>query len=138
MPIYFKLVTRWTPQEVQQTEKALQDGNLHPRDAKMKLAFEVASSFWGDAEAEKAQQNFVKTFQKKDVPDDIPEYVVAKDQTVLDVMIDAHIVGSKSEGRRMIEQNGVKLDGKVVGDASKPLPKEGILQVGKRHFLKLK
>ena len=138
MPIYFKLVTRWTPQEVQQTEKALQDGSLHPRDAKMKLAFEVASSFWGDVEAEKAQQNFVKTFQKKDVPDDIPGYVVVKGQTVLDVMIDAHLVGSKSEGRRMIEQNGVKLDGKVIDDASKPLSKEGILQVGKRHFLKLK
>jgi tyrosyl-tRNA synthetase len=137
MPIYFKLVTRWSPQEVQQTEKALQEGNLHPRDAKMKLAFEVASSFWGDADAKKAQQNFVKTFQKKDVPDDIPVYAVKKDQSVLDVLIDAHLVGSKSEGRRMLDQNGVKLDGNVLSDANATLPKEGILQVGKRHFLKL-
>jgi len=138
MPIYFKLVTRWSPLEVQQNEREMQLGTLHPRDAKMKLAFEVTSSFWGDKEAEKAQDQFVKTFQKRDIPDDIPGYEMKKDQTVLDVLCDAHLVSSKSEGRRIIEQNGVKLDGKVLTNASDLLPKEGILQVGKRHFLKLK
>ena len=138
MPIYFKLVTRWSPLEVQQNEREMQLGTLHPRDAKMKLAFEVTSSFWGDKEAEKTQDQFVKTFQKRDIPDDIPGYEMKKDQTVLDVLCDAHLVSSKSEGRRIIEQNGVKLDGKVLTNASDLLPKEGILQVGKRHFLKLK
>ena len=138
MPIYFKLVTRWSPLEVQQNEREMQLGTLHPRDAKMKLAFEVTSSFWGDKEAEKTQDQFVKTFQKRDIPDDIPGYEMKKDQTVLDVLCDAHLVSSKSEGRRIIEQNGVKLDGIVLTNASDLLPKEGILQVGKRHFLKLK
>ena len=138
MPIYFELVTRWSPQEVQTMEKDLQEGKLHPKDAKMKLAFEVASSFWGDVEADKAQQNFVKTFQKKDVPDDIPEFQVKNGQTLLEVMMAADLATSGSQVKRLLEQKGVKLDGKVLTDAFKLLPKEGILQVGKRHFLKLK
>jgi tyrosyl-tRNA synthetase len=138
MPIYFKLVTRWNPSEVQQCEKKLQDGSEHPRDLKMKLAYEVTSSFWGDNKAENAQQKFILTFQKKDVPDDIPEYTVQNGQTVLELMIEAHLVDSKSEGKRLIVQNGVKLDGKIVSNASATIPKQGVLQVGKRHFLKLK
>ena len=46
-------------------------------------------------------------------------------------------VSSKAEARRMIEQKGVKLDGVILNDPFSPLPSAGVLQVGKRHFVRL-
>lgn len=137
MPTYAKLVTRWLPHEVAAFEKALAEGTLHPRDAKMKLAFEIVSNFYGEEAAQRAQEAFIRLFQKRDLPEDIPEYRARPDQSVLDIMLTAGLVSSKSEGRRLIEQKGVRLDGEVITDASSPLPHAGVLQVGKRHFIRV-
>lgn len=138
MPIYFRLTTRWEPSRVAELEKGLKDQTLHPRDVKMKLAFEVASSFYGDGEAEKAQQEFVKTFQKHAAPDEMPEHAMQKGISVLDLLIETKLVTSRSDGRRLLEQNGVKLDGEVLSDPTAEFPHPGVLQVGKRHFIKIK
>jgi tyrosyl-tRNA synthetase len=77
-------------------------------------------------------------FQQKDIPDDMPEFALQPGQTVLDVLVTANLVASKSEGRRMIEQKGVKLDGKVVEKFDAVFPHPGVLQVGKRRFVRVK
>src|SRR5574339_1216606 len=59
---YMRLVTRWSPHEIEAIEKDIESGKLHPRDAKMRLAFEITSIFYGVAEAQKAQDAFVKMF----------------------------------------------------------------------------
>lgn len=135
---YMRLVTRWSPQEIETIEKDIESGKLHPRDAKMKLAFEITSIFYGDTDAQKAQDVFVKTFQQKEVPDEMPEYALQAGQTVLDVILAARMVASKSEARRLLDQRGVRLDGETIerGDAAFPHP--GVLQIGKRKFLKVK
>jgi tyrosyl-tRNA synthetase len=137
MPTYARLVTRWLPQEVAAFEKALAEGTLHPRDAKMKLAFEIVSNFYGEEAAQKAQEAFIRLFQKRDLPENMPEYRARPDQSVLDIMLAAGLVSSKSEGRRLIEQKGVRLDGEVITEALSPLPHAGVLQVGKRHFIRV-
>jgi tyrosyl-tRNA synthetase len=63
MGTYSRLVTRWTPADIKVMEDGLKDGSLHPRDAKMKLAREVTASFYGEAEADQAQNTFVSMFQ---------------------------------------------------------------------------
>ncbi len=137
MPTYAKLVTRWLPDEVAAFEKALAEGTLHPRDAKMKLAFEITANFYGEEAAQRAQEAFVRLFQKRDLPEEIPEFRAEAGQSVLDILVKAQLVNSKSEGRRLIEQKGVRLDGQVLTDPNAPLPHTGILQVGKRQFLKV-
>lgn len=137
MPTYAKLVTRWLPDEVAAFEKALADGTLHPRDAKMKLAFEITANFYGEEAAQRAQEAFVRLFQKRDLPEEIPEFHAEAGQSVLDVLVNAQLVKSKSEGRRLIEQKGVRLDGQVLTDPNAPIPHPGVLQVGKRQFLKV-
>src|SRR5512142_909772 len=62
MEKYMRLVTRWSPRQIDDRLKRLEGGDLHPRDANMKLAYEITSIFYGDAEAQKAQDAFVKTF----------------------------------------------------------------------------
>jgi tyrosyl-tRNA synthetase len=135
---YMRLATRWSPHEIEALEKEIAGGNIHPRDAKMRIALEITGVFYGEADAQKAQAAFVRTFQHKEVPDEMPEYHLKSDQTVLDVILDAKLAASKSEARRLFDQKGVRLDGETIerGDLSFPHP--GVLQVGKRKFLRVK
>ena len=71
---YMRLVSRWTPHEIEAIEKDVVSGALHPRDAKMKLAHEIVSIFYSEADAGSAQEAFVKMFQQKEIPDEMPEY----------------------------------------------------------------
>jgi tyrosyl-tRNA synthetase len=136
MPVYFSLVTRWTPDEISVMEKGLADRSVHPRDAKMKLAYEVTDSLYGIAGADKAQADFVNKFQKNTAPDEMASYTLKGSVKCLDVLMDAGLVKSRSEGRTMIEQKAVRLDGEPVKSWDEEL-KPGVLQVGKRKFLRL-
>jgi tyrosyl-tRNA synthetase len=133
---YAKLCTRWEPKELTGFVESIENATIHPRDAKMKLAHEIASAFYSSDEADKAQQAFVEQFQKGNVPDEIPEYSLIDGQTYLDVMFDAGLIGSKGDGRRLVKQNGIKFDGKTLADAT-AIAKAGLLKVGKRKFLNL-
>lgn len=135
---YLRLASRWTPHEIDAFEKDLASGALHPRDAKMKMSFEITSIFYGDAEAQKSQDAFIKTFQQKEMPDEMPEYELKSGQTVLDVVLDAKMAVSKSEARRLFDQKGVRLDGETIERGDVPFPHPGVLQVGKRKFLRVK
>jgi tyrosyl-tRNA synthetase len=135
MGSYFRLVTRWTPQEIEELEQGLQSGKLHPRDVKMKLAREIVSIFHDPDAAALAEENFVRVFQQGDLPQDMPEYHVQPGQTVLDVLEESGLVASRGEGRRLIGQKGVRLDGVTLEDPNQPFPHPGVLQAGKRRYL---
>jgi tyrosyl-tRNA synthetase len=137
MPAYSRLVTRWTPPEIEKIENQLKTGELHPRDAKMRLAFEIVSLFYSPEEAAQAQDAFVSLFQKRDIPENMPEYNLKEGETVLDVLVSTGLISSKGEGRRLISQKGVKLDGETLSDAVQPFPHPGVLQVGKRNFVRV-
>jgi tyrosyl-tRNA synthetase len=104
----------------------------------MELAREIVSIFHGDQAAADAEEQFKRVFQSRQAPDDIPEYTLQAGQTLLDVLLATKLVVSKSEGRRMVEQKGVRLDGEVLPDAQVVFPHVGVLQVGKRKFMRVK
>ena len=135
---YMRLVSRWTPHEIEVIEKDVASGALHPRDAKMKLAHEIVSIFYSEADAGSAQEAFVKMFQQKEIPDEMPEYQLEAGQTVLDVILAGQLASSKSEARRLIDQKGVRLDGDILERGDVAFPHPGVLQVGKRKFLRVK
>ncbi len=137
MPIYFRLVTRWTPAEIEALEKDIASGKVPPMQAKKKLASEVTNIFFGAEAAQRAEEFFQTVHQEGSLPDDIPTYQLIAGQTVLDVLMDGKLVSSKNEGRRLIEQNGVRLDKQVLTDPNLVFPHPGVLQVGKRRFLKV-
>jgi tyrosyl-tRNA synthetase len=138
MSKYMRLATRWSPHEIDAIEKDVNAGITHPRDAKMKLAREVVSIFYGEADAGSAQEAFVKMFQQKEIPDEMPEFQLESGQTVLDVILAGKLSASKSEARRLIDQKGVRLDGEVLERGDSAFPHPGVLQVGKRKFLRVK
>jgi tyrosyl-tRNA synthetase len=138
MGLYFRLATRFLPAEIDAIEKSVASGATHPRDAKMKLAREISAVFYGEAAADSAQEAFVRTFQQKETPDEMPEYSLRSGETVMDVLINAKMAESKSKARSLIDQKGVRLDGETLERADVPFPHAGVLQVGKRRFLRVK
>jgi tyrosyl-tRNA synthetase len=134
MGIFSRLVTRWTPAEIEKMETKLADGSLHPRDAKMRIAQEIVSIYHGEDAALEAEADFIKVFQEQGKPDDMPEFKLESGQTVLDVLESAGLIESRSQARRLIKQNAVRLNDEVLTDPHIEFPGKGVLQVGKRRF----
>lgn len=142
---YFELVTMVPVEEVEAIKCGLAAGELHPRDVKMQLARDIVSIYHDKKAALKAEEEFVRVFQQKEMPDEIEEFQVFKD--ILEngsiwlpkLMMLARMVSSTSEGRRLINQGAVKINGKKVTDqANRIIPLNGmIIQAGKRKFIKL-
>lgn len=134
---YFRLVTRWQPSRIAEIEKGMAAGALNPRDAKMNLAREIVGIYHSEEAASQAEANFVRVFQKHLVPEDIPERAWDPDQKLIDLLVASGMVKSKSEGRRLVKQNAVRFDGRVLADAEEALLGPGVVQVGKRQFIRL-
>ena len=136
---YFRLVTRFDPARIAQVQAGLENGRIHPRDAKMQLAHEIVSIFHGDEAAVRAEEHFKTVFQARALPPDMPEHPLGEPVNIVDLMQAVGLAGSKREARRLVEQGGVKLDGKPVGTADVVVTpgQTQILQVGRRRFVRL-
>ena len=139
MSSYFNLVTRWSPEEIAGLEKDLAGGRLHPMEAKHRLAREVVEIFHGKEAADQARARFEQLHQKRDLPQDMPGFTLSEPMKLLDLMVASGLVPSKSEGRRLIRQGGVQLDGRRISDLNAVVVTDGasVLRVGKRRFLRL-
>ena len=137
MGVFCRLVTRWTPVEIANFEADYSSGKIHPKDAKMKLAREIVTIYHGQEEAEKAEAEFVRVFQEQGQPEEMDEYKHIPGQSLLDVLEEAKLVESRSQARRMIQQGAVRLDDRKLDDPHAEFPGTGVLQVGKRHFIRI-
>jgi tyrosyl-tRNA synthetase len=137
MPSYARLVTRWTVDKIESFEAAITNGEIHPRDGKMALAQEITSAFFDEKQAEAARNQFITLFQKREIPDEIPEFRPQGEPILLDVLLESGLVSSKSEGRRLIQQSGVKIDGEIAQDPFFLISPGAVVQVGKRHYLRI-
>jgi tyrosyl-tRNA synthetase len=133
---YFRLVTRWSPAKIEELERQLAGGQLHPRDVKMQLAREIVDYYYGDQAAAQAEEDFVRVFQQGSQPEEIAVFAYQAGQSVIQVLVASGIAGSNSEARRLVTQNGIRLDGETLTDPNQPFPHPGILQAGKRRFVR--
>lgn len=141
MPIFHKLVLGWSPTRVKELEQGLASGAMHPNEAKMRLARELVSIFHSREAADQAQKTWDNVHRGgSGLPDDMPEEPLAADEKVVDVLRRLGMVSSGAEAKRLIEQNGIRMNGEAVTDvyaqvtlAMLPV----ILQVGKRKFVRL-
>ena len=137
MGYYFRLITRWTPPEIQEIETGLAAGTLHPRDVENEAGTRNRLDLPFRRIAELAEQAFVRVFQQGDIPEEMAEYALPEPQALLDVIVNSGLVSSKNEGRRMISQHAVRLDGVELNDPQQMIAGPGVLQVGKRRYLRL-
>jgi tyrosyl-tRNA synthetase len=139
---YFDLVTDLPLAEKNQIRSKLNEGELHPRDAKMLLARTIVRIFHGKEASKKAEDSFKAVFQRGSMPDDIPkvEWQGEKEMNVVDLLVALNLQKSKTEARKMIQNGGVRVNGTKVNDIQQQIniTEEVILQVGKRKFIRLK
>jgi tyrosyl-tRNA synthetase len=134
---WFELVTRWTPAQIDELLEAMEQGEIHPMEAKKKLAWEIVSIFDGDEAADEAAAQFERVHQQRELPEDMPTHSLAGPTNVVDIIHGAGFTRSKSEARRLVQQGAVKLDGERITSVEAEIKVGGVLQVGKRRFLQL-
>jgi len=138
---YLTLATEIPDEELEQIRHGLAAGTVNPRDVKMRVAHEIVRQFHGTAVASQAQAEFVRIFQQRELPSDMPIYRLPGDQPVgiLELLMGAGLAQSSSEARRLVAQGGVRVDDAKVEDIqTRVAVKDGtILRVGKRKFVKI-
>ncbi|ONN27766.1 tyrosine--tRNA ligase [Thermosipho affectus] len=137
---YMRLVTNIPEDEIDEYEKLMKAAKINPRDVKMRLAREIVAFFYDENIAKEAEENFVKVFRKKELPDEMPEIEIKEGEyNIVDLMILVEATSSRSEAKRIVNQGGVKFDGNKVKSFKDfvTVEKEHVLKVGKRKFFRL-
>jgi tyrosyl-tRNA synthetase len=138
---YFDLLSDLSNKEIADLKGKVENNLLHPKEVKKQLARELTARFHGDAAAKAAEENFEKVFQQGGVPDDLPEIRCTATQPIAlpHLLVDAGLVKTTSEGRRMIQQSAVSIDGEKVTDVNSVIEPLGelLIKVGKRRFSKV-
>ena len=136
-----ELCTQVEMKEILEMKKKMDNNEVNPKDLKMRLAYEIVKIYHGEELAKLAQENFVSTFQKKEVPTEMPEFSFSeKTMNIVDLLLALKLVDSKTEARRLIDQGGIKVNEEVVNDTKSDyeLISGTIVQRGKRQFAKIK
>lgn len=136
---YLRLLTDIDAETLTLYERNIREGRVNPRDYKMELARRMVELLYDPEEAERAQEEFVRVFQKRDLPSEIPELLLdgASIETV-DLLTKAG-VSSRSEAKRLVQQGGVTLDDRKLEDpfAVLSLSESMILKIGKRKYYRI-
>ncbi len=163
---YFELLTDVPDEELKQFREGLSAQSLNPMELKKRLAREIVEQFHDKHAAHEAEEHFTSVFQKREVPEEIAEVEVSfqrapsratviiaasaeevkqiherveKEPPHLLATLLTHIglVQSVSEGRRLIEQGAVEIDGEVVTKRMVNLRDGSVIKVGKRRFVRI-
>jgi len=136
---YFELLSFRPMEEIEQFRQAVAEGE-NPRNIKIKLAMELVARFHDEAAAQAALRDFETRFSKNAIPDDMPEVSVQGPLPLANLLKEAGLVASTSEGHRMVKQGAVKKDGEKLSDSREVVPSgtEGVYQVGKRRFARVR
>ena len=138
LPLYYEIFTEVPMGEIERMSAQMASGEVNPRDLKMRLAYEIVAWLHGREAAERAQEEFVRVFQRRELPSEMPEVRISRPVPLLELLVDRGLVKSKSEGKRLLAQNAVRIDGVVIGDPDHPVePREQVIRVGKRRFLRV-
>lgn len=137
---YAELVTRWTPETINAHLAQVESGALSMREFKHELAWEIVSIFHGDDAANQAAAD-ARKMHEGEAPSDAPVFHLTREVALIELLQQTGLVQSKSEGRRLIQQHGVRLNGNIVTDVDaviQPAAHQGqTLRAGKRNYVRL-
>ncbi len=137
---YMRYASFYSDEIVEQTEKGLADGSVHPRNAKVEAAIKLVSLYHSEDAGKAALEEFERIFKNKDLPDEIDEMAIESDSNeiaIMELLVMSNLVPSKKEAKRMLDQGGVMLDQVKIDDAFAKIDisSKRLLKVGKRKFL---
>ena len=136
---YFLLGVDAESDKLDEVKRKLTAG-VNPRDLKRELARKLVEKYHDKKSAIEAENRFDQIHLRKDMPDNIPEYVLKGEKLLVDILADVNLTSSKGEARRLIKQNAVKINKNTINDINymlKPGANEIVIKVGKRRFLRI-
>lgn len=144
---YYRLASTVEVSRIDEIEKGLMAGEIHPNRCKRDLAQNIVASYYDETAAKEAEEAFDRLFKKHDIPEDVPEFsadLTPNDEGkvyVAKLIHEAGLTNSVGDARRMIDQGGVKINGEALSAKKynvEPSALEGaVIQVGKRKFVRL-
>ena len=152
---YFEYLTDAPQEELTSFSSDLAAGSINPMDMKKRLAREITTQFHENAGADAAQENFERVVQRRDLPEEIPEFAEpsldpsfdGESRRLSNIIVDAGLTTSAAEAKRLINQGAVQLITESAGDARTferddrasglGLAHRSVLKVGRRRFVRL-
>ena len=137
---YYKLAVFADRKKINEVKSLLKDDTNNPRDIKRSLAKDLVKKYYSEKEADLAQSSFDQIFVKRDNPDSMQDRKIDSDIGLLELLIEEDLIASKGEGKRLLSQNAIKINGQVCNDINfviSPSEEELVIKVGKRRFLKV-
>ena len=152
---YFEYLTDAPQEELTSFSSDLAAGSINPMDMKKRLAREITTQFHESAAADAAQENFERVVQRRDLPEEIPEFAEpsldpsfdGESRRLSNIIVDAGLATSAAEAKRLINQGAVQLITDSAGDARTferddrasglGLAHRSVLKVGRRRFVRL-
>ena len=139
---YYELLSDLSATEIEILAKDMQEGKMHPKEVKKKLARELTSRFYGKEGSVSAEKSFEQVFKHHGIPENIPELILQKTDGEVwlpKLLVEANLTKSTSEARRLIKQQAVTLDGEKILDSefSVQPDQDVLIKVGKRRFVKV-
>lgn len=145
MPMYYELLLDHTKPQTAQMMTEIEQGRLHPKQAKSELAKRIVATYHNQAAADEAAAEFDKVFAQGELPSEMPDIEVSRGEFegetiwLVKVLLRAGFANSNGEGRRLIRGGGVKVDGQTITDEMAQVSLKGgeVVQVGKRRVGKV-
>jgi len=139
---YYELLSDIALEELEVLKQGISAGTIHPKQAKINFAHEIVKRFHGPEAALQAERNFEKVFRDREIPEDIGIAKIRKGSDgiwIPQLLLSIGMVTSTSEGKRMITQGAVSINGSKVSSEDLPVSDMGelIIKVGKRKFKKV-
>jgi tyrosyl-tRNA synthetase len=137
---YYELLSDIPLDALTALKKGMAAGTVHPKQAKVDFAKEIITRFHDASAAQAAHENFEKMFRDKEIPDDIETVTMDRYDAGIwlpKLMVNMGLVPSTSEGKRMIKQGAVTINGQKMSSEDLPAGNELVIKVGKRKFKKL-
>jgi len=134
----FELCTDILIEEIEKIKKEMENGT-NPRDAKIKLAKEIVTIYHGAKKAEKAEKNFVNTFKKGGLPEDLEEEKANPGDFLGKTLVFSGIVSSNTDFRRLISEGAIRdaVSGEKIKEFDYKIEKEIVVKIGKKRFVKI-
>ena len=142
---YYRLCTALPVDEIDALEKGLVQGSTHPNEAKRRLAREIVALYHGGEAAQAAEEAFDRVFKRGELPESVPEVRVERTDPVhLPALLKAAgLAATTSEGRRLIDQGAVRVDGQALTlrpgeyDVAWSVVDGRVVQAGKRRYARI-
>ncbi len=137
---YYELLSDRSLAEVAGLRTDVDQGRLHPKQAKVDLALELSTRFHGRDQANSAREAFERVFAQRENPEDMDVFRTGSGSAsrLLAILDTAGLCPSRAEAKRLCRQGACTVNGEKVHDPEKVLePGEYVLKVGKKRFLRV-